>query len=188
MVTAERSRQRFICRKNRPDRECRSKFRRSRKLCVYAHSGHCNTRGMAKGNRRPRPATSFRQIHRRWSNRARSITRRPVNRTARSSLHPVQTGPTARLPLLRKRPPSRQLSYLFQPSFGPVRIERSIADNLLLPIPYPMHNNAVSTPKCFSRRNYTELQYRVLIDDNAHYMDESEHAARGVFGSATFAR
>jgi hypothetical protein len=119
---------------------------------------------------------------------ARSITRRPVNRTARSSLHPVQTGPTARLPLLRKRPPSRQLSYLFQPSFGPVRIERSIADNLLLPIPYPMHNNAVSTPKCFSRRNYTELQYRVLIDDNAHYMDESEHAARGVFGSATFAR
>jgi hypothetical protein len=51
-----------------------------------------------------------------------------------------------------------------------------------------MHNNAVSTPKCFSRRNYTELQYRVLIDDNAHYMDESEHAARGVFGSATFAR
>jgi hypothetical protein len=103
-------------------------------------------------------------------------------------LHPVQTGLTARLPLLRKRPPPRQLCYLFQPSFGPVRIERSIADNFLLPIPYPMHNNAISTPKYFSRRNYAELQYRVLIDDNAHYMDESERAARGVFGSATFAR
>jgi hypothetical protein len=81
MVTAERSRQRFICRKNRPDRECRSKFRRSRKLCVYAHSGHCNTRGMAKGNRRPRPATSFRQIHRRWSNR------RAVHHTPASQPH-----------------------------------------------------------------------------------------------------
>jgi len=40
----------------------------------------------------------------------------------------------------------------------------------------------------FRRRNYAELQYRVLINDNAHYMDESsERAAHGVFGSATFA-
>jgi len=39
----------------------------------------------------------------------------------------------------------------------------------------------------FRRRNYTELQYRVLINDNVHYMDESERAAHGVFGSATFA-
>jgi uncharacterized glyoxalase superfamily protein PhnB len=29
----------------------------------------------------------------------------------------------------------------------------------------------------FRRRNYAELQYRVLINDNAHYMDESERAA-----------
>jgi hypothetical protein len=46
----------------------------------------------------------------------------------------------------------------------------------------------ISTPKCFSRRNYAELQYRVPIDDNAQYMDESERAAHGLFGSATFAR
>jgi hypothetical protein len=32
----------------------------------------------------------------------------------------------------------------------------------------------------FRRRNYAELQYRVLINDNAHYMDESERAAHGV--------
>jgi hypothetical protein len=38
------------------------------------------------------------------------------------------------------------------------------------------------------RGRYAELQYRVLIDDNAQYMDESERAAHGVFGSATFAR
>ena len=30
--------------------------------------------------------------------------------------------------------------------------------------------------------------YRVLINDNAHYMDESERAADGVFGSAPFAQ
>jgi hypothetical protein len=50
-----------------------------------------------------------------------------------------------------------------------------------------MHNNAISTPKCFSTRNYAELEYRVLINYNAHYMDESERAALGVFGSAPFA-
>jgi hypothetical protein len=38
----------------------------------------------------------------------------------------------------------------------------------------------------FRRRNYAELQYRVLINDNVHYMDESERAAHGVFGSAPF--
>jgi hypothetical protein len=40
----------------------------------------------------------------------------------------------------------------------------------------------------FRRRNYAELQHRVLINDNAHYMDESERAAHGVFGSAPFAQ
>jgi hypothetical protein len=34
-------------------------------------------------------------------------------------------------------------------------------------------------------RNYAELQHRVLIND-PHYMDESERAAHGVFGSAPF--
>jgi hypothetical protein len=40
----------------------------------------------------------------------------------------------------------------------------------------------------FRRRNYAELQCRVLINDNAHYMEESERAAHGVFGSAPFAQ
>jgi hypothetical protein len=50
-----------------------------------------------------------------------------------------------------------------------------------------MHNNAISTPKCLGG-NHVELQYRVLINDNAHYMDESERAAHGVFGSAPFSQ